>query len=460
MIRVLKWFGFIALAALIGAVGYLSVMPPDLLRVGSNYTAKIICSNVFIANRDEEEVLEVDVQAPGHPLLRLMRVEVDRSEGTVHAALLGAIAPGMAVSRGPKLGCTSLPSLDGSNLLSVDGPPVAEAPVPQRPWPVGEQVDTDLPTDVSAILNDETLVGPGMRAVVIVKDGNIIGERYGEGFNAQSPLLGWSVTKTVTAALIGRAIREGHMTLEGNVSSVFDWADERQSIGLSELMAMASDLQWNEGYGSVSDVTRMLYLEEDMAAFVAGMPVDAVTSLGIGEDFNYSSGTTVLLSKIWQSAFTDQSQAVAFAHQALFQPLGMHSAVLEMDAKGTYVGSSYMYATARDWARFGQFMLQRGVWDGLSLLPIGFVDWMTKTHPASNEQYGNGQIWKRAANAWMPGENPQLPDDGFYMNGHDGQSISVISSEGLVVVRLGLTPTDRAYKVAYLLEALIEATGD
>jgi len=460
MIKFLKLFGVLVVAVLFGSVTYLFLMPPDLLRVGSNYTAKIVCSNVFIANRNEDKVLEIDVQAPGHPLLRLMQVEVDRSNGSVRAALLGLIAPGMAFMRGPKLGCTSLPSLERDNLAMVEKLPASINRDADLPWPRGDFVSPYQSNAVQRVIEDHALAGPGMRAVLVVKDGRIVGERYGDGFDAQTPLLGWSITKSVTAALIGRAIREGHMSLDDDVAEVFGWDDNRRNIALTDLMAMASDLEWNEGYGSVSDVTRMLYLEDDMANFVAGMPLDSETPPGIGENFSYSSGTSVLLSRAWQAAFDDIAEAVRFPSVALFEPLGMTSAVLEMDAAGTYAGSSYMYATARDWARFGQFMLQRGVWEGRSLLPIDYVDWMTTSHPASNGQYGNAQVWKRAANGWMSGANPKLPADAFFMNGHDGQSISVIPSEGLVLVRLGLTPTDKRYKVAFLLEALIEATAD
>ncbi|MEN0000917.1 MAG: serine hydrolase [Pseudomonadota bacterium] len=457
----MKWvkrLGAFVFALFVAAFGYLLIAPPDLLRVGSNYTAKMVCSNVFTAGRDADEVLAIDVQAPGHPLLRLMRVNVDRSARTVEAGIFGFIAPGMAVLRGPGLGCSSLPTLDYADMVAVALP---EKPAQNldAPWPAGSAVDIPVNETVEAILDDEALTGPGMRAVVVVKDGQIIGERYGDGFSAQTPLLGWSVTKTVTGALIGRAIREGHVTRDAPITA-FDWTDERAGIALSDLMGMATDLTWNEGYGSVSDVTRMLYLEPDMAGFVASQPVDAQSPEGIGDSFNYSSGTTVLLSSSWQNGFDDPAAAAAFPYEALFEPLGMASAVLEMDAAGTYVGSSYMYATARDWAKFGQFMRQRGVWNGRSLLPVGYVDWMVTPHSAADGQYGQGQVWLRAANAWMPGANPALPDDGFYMNGHDGQSISVIPSEDLVVVRLGLTPTDQIYKVANLVSAIINATAD
>ena len=443
---------------LVAAVGWLAVSPPELIRVGANYTAKIVCSNVFLAGRDEAEVLAVDVQAPGHPLLKLMRVSVDREAGTVRTGLFGFIGNGLAVHRGSSAGCSSVP---GGDVAAVTGPVPPEGMAVTRieaPWPVGDRVETVPDTELEAVLADEALAGPGMRAIVVVRDGRIIAERYGEGFGPDTRLLGWSMTKTATAALIGRAVREGLLSVD-DPAGVTAWAgDRRSAIRISDLAGMASDLAWNEGYGSVSDVTRMLYLEDDMAGFVEGQPLDEATPGGIGEEFNYSSGTTVLLSRLWQDSFADPQDAANFPKNALFQPLRMTSAVLEMDASGTYVGSSYLYATARDWARFGQFLLQRGVWNGRSLLPVGFVDWMTEPHPASDGQYGRGQVWLRPANAWMGEPIPELPEDAFFMNGHDGQSVSVIPSEGLVVVRMGLTPSEQRYQVARLIDAVMKAT--
>ncbi|MEQ8401679.1 MAG: serine hydrolase [Roseitalea porphyridii] len=452
----------LALAALavlvLGAIVYLVVAPPDLIRIGANYSAKIVCSNFFLAGRDPGEVLAVDVQAPGHPLLRLMRVDVDDSEGTVRAGLFGIAGGGMAVNR-PGRGCTTLSDGDRDRLAAVDAPPQVAEPAQDVLWPEGGLVGPADDVALAAVLDDPALVGPGMRAVVIVRDGRIVAERYGDGFGPDTPLLGWSVTKTVTAALIGRAVREGHM--EVTAQADFEgWTDsDRGAITIADMMGMASDLAWNESYGSVSDVLRMLYLEHDMAGFAASMPLDAETPAGPGEVFEYSSGTTVMLARQWMDALDDPAMAADFPRTALFGPLGMASAVMEMDAAGTFVGSSYMYATARDWARFGQFMAQRGVWNGRSLLPLGYVDWMVDPHPASGGEYGRGQVWLRPANAWMGGDGPDLPADGFYMNGHDGQSISVIPSEDLVVVRLGLTPSDQRYKVANLIAAVIAATA-
>ena len=226
-------------------------------------------------------------------------------------------------------------------------------------------------------------------------------------------------------------------------------------ISLADLMAMSSGLEFNEDYGDVTDVTRMLYLEPDMAGFAGTKPLTGE----IGKTWSYSSGTTMLLSRIWQDAVGEPAKALTWPWTALFDPIGMSSAVLEADANGTFVGSSYLYATARDWARFGQFLLQDGVWNGAEILPAGFVAWMREEVPASKGEYGKGQLWLRGSDAGTPtGVNPDagfnMPDDAFWMLGHDGQSIAIIPSKKMVVVRLGLTPSKLGYKAQGLMQAL------
>ena len=447
------------LVAVIGIAGWLYAAPPELIRVGSGYSAKIVCSNAFLTGRDPQQVLQVDVQAPGHWLLRVMRVSVDRAHGVVRAGLFGLFGKGLALYR-DGLGCATVPDGDLAAARAVPVPPIAPEPAPgEGLWPQGEDVAPGENAALAAVLDDPAKLGPGMRAVVVVKDGRIVGERYGDGFGPQSRLLGWSMTKSVNATIIGRLLREGRISLDR--STLFDsWTDSRARISLTDMLGMASDLQWNEGYGDVSDVTRMLYLEPDMPGFARSLPLDGAPPGGIGEVFNYSSGTAVMLSRIWQNTFDDPAEALEYPRKALFEPLGMHSAVLEADARGTFVGSSYMYATAHDWARLGQFLLQRGVWHGRSLLPVGFVDWIAEPHPASNGVYGRGQVWLSQPNAELPGPEANLPADAFFMEGHDGQSVSIVPSQNLVVVRLGLTPLKLGYKAGFLVEAVIGALGD
>ena len=454
--RVFRWAVVGLLALVVAAAAWLAVAPPDLIRVAAGYSAKIVCSNIFLASRSGGEVLAVDVQAPGHPILRLIDIDVDRTGGTVTASLLGLFAPMTAVAR-PGTGCAVVPNGDVAGARRFTAATPAAASLPDRPWPLGDGGGAEEAPAVAAILDDEELTGPGMRAVIVVKDGELAGERYGGGFSRATPLLGWSMTKTVTAAIVGRLVAEGRIALDRDANFAF-WSDGRAAITVEDLLAMSSGLAFNEDYGDVTDVTRMLYLERDMAGFAAGRELVAEP----GSAFSYSSGTSVMLSRIWQDAAGSPAEALSYPRSALFGPLGMASAVLEADATGTFVGSSYLYATARDWVRFGQFLLQEGMWEGEQLLPEGFVRWMAEPAPASEGTYGRGQVWLRGPSADTPeGEDPDagfdLPDDAFWLLGHDGQSMAVIPSERLVVLRMGLTPSSLGYKSQGMVEALVGA---
>ncbi len=460
ILRLAGWAIGLIILAVAACAAWLHFWPPALIQVGTAYAAKIVCSNVYIAQRDPQEVLAVDVQAPGHPLLKYVRVRTDAVAGTVEATLLGFFARSVAVHR-DGLGCANAPygEIDRVADIATSGGQVVSR---EALWPQGNLADFSQYPEVDAILDDAEMSGPGMRAVVVVHGGRIVGERYGDAFTAVTPLLGWSMSKTVTAAIIGTLVKEGRLSLD-RTDLLAQWHnDSRREIALSDLTAMSSGLEFNENYGNVSDVTRMLYLEADMAAFAADKPLTGA----IGEQFSYSSGTSVILSRIWQDAAGGGQAGLEWARKTLFDPLGMSSAVLEADASGTFVGSSYLYASARDWARFGLLLLQRGAWEGRSILPAGFVDWMVSPAPASTApwgepEYGRGQIWLHGPSAGgRPGENPDagfdLPDDAFWLLGHDGQSMVMVPSRDLVVLRLGLTPSKLGYKPQAMAEALVD----
>jgi CubicO group peptidase (beta-lactamase class C family) len=453
-----RWFNRILLLLallLIGAVAWLWAAPPELIRVGAGYAAKIVCSSVFISGRDAHQVLQNDVQANGHPLLRLMRVSVDRDARSVRAGLFGFAGNGLAVMR-DGTGCATVPDGDLQRALAHAAPVAPAAAPPAAPWPEGEQVDAAVPA-IAALLADQTLAGPGMRALVVLHRGRIVAERYGTGFDAGTPLLGWSMTKTVTAALVGTLVRQGRIDI-GREGLFAEWSsDARQRIATAHLLSMSSGLRFDEDYGSVTDVTRMLFLEPDMAAFARAQPLQHP----VGSRFNYASGSSVLLARLWQQAVPGGA-ALAWPRQALFGPLGMHSAVMEADARGTFVGSSYMYATGRDWARFALWLLQDGRWNGQALLPEGWVKRMRQPSAAAPTEYTGGQMWLHGPRAGTPeGQNPdagfQLPADAVWMNGHDGQAIAIVPSRELAVVRLGLTPTKLQHKPQKLVQAVLGA---
>lgn len=433
-----------SLLGIVAAVVYLLIAPPDLLRVGTNYSAKIVCSNVFLAGRDAEEVLALDVQAPGHPLLKYISVDADQDSGTVEARVFGFFAPAASQYR-EGLGCTNV---HGAGLSDTTFAP--QPALPEAPWPHGSMVSPSQDPEVLRVLSDEGLLGPGYRAVVVVRNGRIVGETYAAGFDAGTPLLGWSMTKTVVAGLIGTLVGSGRMDPTDPLTASFPaWAqDDRRDITVASMLAMSSGLEWNEDYGDVSDVTRMLYLNDDMAGFASDRPAEAP----VGTTFDYSSGTSTMLSRAWQDVVGAES--LGYPREALFEPLGMTSAVMETDAADTFVGSSYMYATARDWARYGQFLLQKGVWEGRQILPVGYTDWMVEPVEVSGGRYAKGHLWREA-----PGDEPPF-EDAVWMQGHDGQSVGIFPTHDMVIVRLGLTPSRLGYSPLPLAQALIAAVEE
>jgi CubicO group peptidase (beta-lactamase class C family) len=452
IVKLLKILVALVIIGVAGAYAYLVAVPPELLQVGSGYASKTVCSSVALSGRDADQVLVDDVLSEGNPLLKGFGIDLDDT-GTVRAAFLKYVGPVRAMPR-PGLGCVTVPGGDLAAAAAIRGaaaPTISDNPAL---WPEGEGVAPRA--DLAAILADETLAGHGMRAIVVVKDGRIVAERYGEGFDAGTRLLGWSMTKTVTAVLVGTAIEAGRLGLADD--GLFpEWAgDGRAKITIADLMAMSSGLAFNESYGDVSDVNRMLFLEPDMAKFAASLPLEHPP----GSTYNYSTGTTVLLSRLWQDAIGEA--ALDWPRKAVFGPLGMTSAVLEADAVGTYVGGSYLYATGHDWARFGQMLLNGGAWNGRQVVSRDFVDWMVA--PAeTNPAYGQGQIWRVGPDDTdFDGDDLRygIPDDAFWLLGHDGQSVAVIPSAGLVVVRMGLTPSRFGYRPQGLVSALVKALAE
>jgi CubicO group peptidase (beta-lactamase class C family) len=447
--KILKWLGLVVVILVIAALGWLYIFPPELIRVADAYAVKMVCSNAFLAKRDPQKVLADDVQAPGHPILKYVHVG-PYGDDAFRASLLGIFATEYAVRR-PGVGCANVADhdLDLARKSGLASEPVLAA-LSDFEWPLGDQVSLATHEKIKALIADPALSGPGMRGIVVVKDGRIIAEHYGEGFAADTPLLGWSMTKTVTGALVALRVADGKLSYDGD--HLFpEWSDGRAAIKLSDLLAMQSGIMFNENYGDVSDVTRMLFLEPDQAAFFRSRPLEATP----GTKFNYTTGTAVALTRIWMDTFADQNDARLYPRKALFDKIGMRSAVMETDSRGTFSGGSLMYATARDWARFGLLLLNRGDWNGVQVLPADYAALVSTPTAVSQGQYTGAQAWKLGPQDRKNGDFG-LPEDTFWALGHDGQSIAIVPSEHLVVVRLGLTPAKLDYLPQPMIAKIIE----
>ncbi|MBH5371738.1 serine hydrolase domain-containing protein [Bradyrhizobium glycinis] len=444
--RVLRTLRLIVAIVLIGALAFsvwLTFIPPNGLLSATAYAAKMVCSNVFIARRNADTVIKTDLALTHPHLVERLRVNVDTVNQGVEASYRGLFAKRYAQYEEGR-GCTLVSNYGTANRA-------APSSLPEKPnalWPVGESAQLSDDKHLLTALNDAALQGSGMRAIVVVQDGHIIGETYGEGFNASTPLQGWSMTKTVNAVLAGMAIKDGKLSLDRN-NLFSQWAaDARAEISVADLMAMTSGLKWSED-GDSPDPDGLENLANDAAAFARDRPLVAPP----GTKFNYSGGSSVLLARLWQNAVG--ADARAYPQERLFKPLGMTSAVLEADPSGTFLGEAFLFANAHDWVRFGEFLRLNGVWNGARLLPPGFVDYMRSPVPTSDE--GNGPVYGRGGVWLAQGQGFHLPADTFMLQGHLRQVIAIIPSRKLVILRMGLTREDVGYSVAKLLYAIVAA---
>lgn len=414
-------------------------------------SAKRLCSSVFLSGRSVDEVLATELADSARQGLHF---ELGDDPPAVVGSAAGESA--LAVFR-PHLGCTLVDPVDVDDLLGQLDPaayPAIDAPDPGEPWPEGSRVE--LPTAVDgldldavnravadAFAEPDPATPRNTRAVVVVHDGRIVAERYAAPFDAGTRQLGWSMTKTVINALTGILVKDGALRVEAP-APVADWQspnDPRHAITLGHLLRMSSGLEFAEVYsvGADSDVVQMLFGEgsDDMGAFAADKP----PAHPPGVVWAYASGTTNLLAMIQRQAFERLQEHFAFPRERLFNELGMASAVLEPDASGTFVGSSYLYATPRDWARLGLLYLEDGVWNDRLILPDGWVDYSLTPAPAADAGHYGAHVWlnRGAGGDAAARPHPELPAEMFYLSGFEGQNVVVVPSHDLVVVRMGLT---------------------
>lgn len=431
-------------------------------------SAKRLCSSVFVSGRRIDDVLRHELEgAAEYP----MGIEVDRERGLVTLEL--GDRKGEALYR-PGLGCTLVVDATVRQLKREYDSAAHPAPTrPRAPWPVGD--DVALPTSVEGI--DLAAVNRAIdasfddiepdqnirtRAALVVHRGQIIAERYGHGFTAETPQLGWSMTKTVTNLLTGMLVKDGLLDVAAPAPVAAWQADEqdrRSAITLNHLLQMSSSLAFSEVYtdNSLSDVIVMLFTKGDTGAFAASKPLLADP----GERWAYSSGTTNIISRIHRDLFDERQAYFNFPRERLFNPLGMASAVIEPDASGSFVGSSYMYATPRDWAKIGLLLMNDGVWQGERLVPEGWVAYSTTPAPAAPLGNYGAQIWLNAGDDGESGTLPHagLPASMYYLSGFEGQNVVVLPEHELIVVRMGLT-TSGPRPIWPLVRGVLDAFGE
>ncbi len=407
----------LAVVLVVGVAGYWYVRP--LLLTATGYAAHSACAM--------NEFADAGPDLPSNPLVPYLRFPTD--DKGVKSTLLGVLA-GQRAWHTQGYGCTiavSAPDLPPAPTVAPND--LTDAPTPTASPDVTKAIAAAFGDD----LDEAGQVELGTRAVVVMREGELIGERYADGFDASTPQLGWSMAKSVTNLLTGRLSQQGLVNV-ADTNLRPEWTDERSSISVDDLMRMTSGLAWDETYDLGTPITRMLYLEPDMAGYVAAQELEHP----VGEFQQYSSGSTTLLCSVLSEA---TGLGADLPGQELFEPLGLASAVWEPDAAGTPVCGSYLWATPRDWVTVGQFALQDGVWDGERLLPEGWMKESTTALPvAESDEVGYAAGWRTNLLADGGLANPSLPDDMFWATGHDGQRLYVVPSADLVVLRMGFSP--------------------
>jgi CubicO group peptidase (beta-lactamase class C family) len=434
--------------------------------LGSGYMAQTLCAGVFVSGRGMDDVMAEDLTGPGLGLLRFFQPVLDSKAETATAAVYGVAAQTSIYRHG--LGCTLLDGAteeslraQAADLFSPDRPDDSDAA-----WPQGERVSArPLPDGVDGAAMRNAIDGifsepdpahpRNTRALVVVHGGRIVAERYAPGFDATMPLIGWSMTKTMTNVLVGLRVKDGAIALQDN-ALLPQWRgedDPRRAITLNELMRMTSGITFDESYSNdLSDVAQMLFVQGNAAAFAASKPLAHEP----GAYWHYSSGTTNIIAGVLRETFANERDYLRFPQERLFGLLGMRTAVLQPDAAGGFIGSSFLYASARDWARLGLLFLRDGMWGGKRLLPEGWVGYsLTPTKQSPQDQYG-AQVWLKLPEDPGLGE-PPMPDDAYYMLGYNEQVVAIVPSRDLVIVRLGLTPEGGDWHTARDLAPLVNA---
>ncbi|BBE18846.1 beta-lactamase class C and other penicillin binding proteins [Aquipluma nitroreducens] len=438
------------LVILIIGVGYGLYYINSLLPIITGYPAKYLCSAVFVSGREQAEVEAMDLH---FSFIKYTKSKVDFQDSSVTTSFLWAKSK--AIYR-KGFGATLLRGVSEGDLRKIKFPRYsATANQDTISWPMGNLMPkkgsaTDtikLERIAEKLMDDEGYNGHAF-AFMVVHKGIPVVEAYQPQFNAQTRFLSWSMAKSFTNTLSGIMVKDGKWDINQPVNLPEWQADERKNITINNLLQMQSGLRWNEDYGNRSDVTQMLYCENDFAKFTYDQPF----AFPAGSHWYYSSGSVNVVNFLMRKTIGNDNEYYNFAQSRLFTKIGMPDAVFEVDASGTQVGSSYIYATARDYARFGMLYLQDGVFNGERILPEGWVKYTTTPASDSDGKYGS-LFWLNRSKYY-----PAAPEDMYSCNGHDGQQIFIIPSKELVVVLVGYSPKpDRVMKFNDLLGDVLSA---
>jgi CubicO group peptidase (beta-lactamase class C family) len=432
-----------------------------------HFTSHQLCSAVFVGGLDPAEYYREAIEPKFGPVGRLIHYDIDRERREVRVSLAGLVSSRAIDDR--QYGCRVIHSGDAS----YDTPDEKRAPRPQPS--ISPIAGPDVVPPASAALSealDHVFAEPAAaphrwtKAAVILHHGRVFGERYAAGITPATPLIGWSMAKSVTNALAGILVREGKLDV-GKPAPIAEWqapSDPRHRITGDQMLRMLSGISCGQslhfGWWTVFDTdTHMEFDMPDQSGFAAQASLRA----GPGNEWRYTNCNFVLLSRLIRDAVGGGRESTRqFVERELFEPLGIKHATLEYDSAGTPLGTVHLWASARDWARFGLLYLRDGVSpSGQRILPEGWVDYSAQLTPQSGEYgYGAG-FWTQRGNSSAARERiaAGMPADSFMALGSQGQYTIIIPSEDLVIVKIGwaYTPHDDAVAVERLVREAVAA---
>jgi CubicO group peptidase (beta-lactamase class C family) len=435
-----------------------------------HFASHQLCSAVFVGGLDGDQFFDEAIKPKLGPIGALLRYEVDRQQREVRTSL-GGLLHSRAIHDGP-FGCRVL------------------HPGHEARFSRGDTTDRDLRAAPSSLINNREMVTPAnqklsealehafaesetgprrfTKAVVVLHRGRIVGERYAPGVTPATPLTGWSMTKSVTNALLGILVRNGKLDVHAP-APIAEWSakpgDPRRAITPDQLLRMVSGIGCGQslktGFATIFDAdTQMEFDMADQSAFAANASLRASP----GTEWRYTNCNFILLSRIIRNAVGGDAEATRkFIDRELFAPLGFEHATLEYDSTGVPLGTIHLWASARDWARFGLLYLRDGVTEhGQRILPEGWVEYSTRLTPLSADDYGYGAgFWTQRGNSAAARARiaAGFPADSFMAQGSQGQYTIVIPSRDLVIVKIGwaYTPDDDHVAVERLVRETLTA---
>ncbi len=431
--------------------------PDKALRVAVGLTAHDICEAAFVTGRDPDLAFREGIAPrPGYRLIaRFVHYDVSREKRTVQA-WIGGVRRNAVYT--PGRGCLLL--VGGAKPHRALVPEPVSLPIlPDIAGPfVVEPASPKLKGALDTLFTEADPKHPRqVKAAVVLAHGKVIAERYAPGYGVDTPINGWSVSKSVMNALVGVMVREGKLSV-AQPAPIPKWraqGDPHGAITIDNLLRMTSGLSVDEDNSGFDVSSQVLYTERDMV--LASIHQKMIRKAGA--EFHYGSPQTLILARIVENLVGGTPESfLRFARRELFEPLGMTGVTVETDDAGTPVMSSYVSAPARSWARFGQLYLQDGMIGKVRVLPVGWVDYSRRATLGSN--YGAG-FWTNMTTAPEAQRRiaAGMPADTFFASGAMGQRIYIIPSRDVVIVRMGLTPDGDfgiAEDIAFIRSVLAE----